>query len=349
MSLRNKRIFVSALNWGIGHASRCVPLIHALIDAGAKVTLGSDGSAAAFLEKEIPEVPVLEMPGKEIRYGKKGVSAALLPQLPNFFKQIKKDHQFVERLIAINPMDLIISDNRYGCYHKDIPSALITHQLNIQAPKIAKPLIDNTMRSWCSNFSEVWIPDNKNGLAGKLAVGKYSLPVKYLGPLSRIKKVVVEEKIPLLILLSGPEPQRSILEEKIWMEIKDFAMRIVLVRGTNKKHNYAERTNIKILDLINSQQLNPLLNAADRIICRSGYSSLMDLAQLEKSALLIPTPGQSEQEYLGKYYQKKNWATVQKQGEINILRFLAEKEAPKLPIATMLIKKWLPAIESLIS
>ena len=343
--LSNKSILLTALNWGIGHAARCVPLIHALQVEGAELSIGSDGKAKEFLQKEFPNIEILEMPANEIRYGKKGVAAALLPQLPAFFKQISGDQRWVKELVAKKNIDLIISDNRYGCHHDTVPSVLITHQLNIQASKLAKPMIDKVLKSWVNNFNEIWVPDIEEGLAGVLTKSKLNIPVRFLGPLSRFsstksKRTNHSSEKQLLVLLSGPEPQRSILEAKIWNQLSPLNMSVVFVRGTNSTFELTKLSHVKVYDLLTADKLNPIFEQSKYIICRSGYSTLMDLAQQECQALLIPTPGQSEQEYLAKYCQEQNWTVSETQSDFNINKFLQLDHNQCFPQIPTTIKQW---------
>jgi len=350
--LSNKTILLTTLNWGIGHASRCVPLIHAIQDQGAKLIIGSDGKARTFLQKEFPKLEILEMPTNEIRYGKRGVAAALLPQLPAFFKQIKADQKWIKEIVAEENIDLIISDNRYGSYHESIPSVLITHQLNIQTPKLAKPMIDKVLKSWVDNFNEIWVPDVENGLAGILTSSNLRIPIRFLGPLSRFSNDNIlesnnEKDEQLLILLSGPEPQRSILEEKIWMQLSKLNVSIILVRGTNSPLERKEFSNVEVYDLLTAEELSPMLEKATKVVCRSGYSTLMDLAQINCQAYLIPTPGQSEQEYLAKYFSSQYWAQSSSQDKFNINEFLSSNESNVFPNYPTTIDKWIYQINQL--
>jgi len=324
--LLNKTILLTALNWGIGHAARCVPLIGALTEIGAKLLIGADGKARVFLQKEFPNIEIFEMPNNEIRYGKRGVAAALLPQLPAFFKQINADQKWVKEIANRHSIDLIISDNRYGCYHEAIPSVLITHQLNIQAPKLAKPMIDKVLKSWVGNFNEIWVPDLENGLAGKLTKHNLNIPVRFLGPLSRFSNTFLDNENTedqLLVLLSGPEPQRSILEEKIWNQLSKLDKKVVLVRGTSNTFEFGKLPQVEVHNLLTAEELGPILRKSSLVISRSGYSTLMDLAQVNCKALLIPTPGQSEQEYLAQYFAEQNWAMTATQANFNIDEFLS--------------------------
>ncbi len=344
--LSEKSILLTALNWGIGHAARCVPLIQAIISEGANLTIASDGKAKAFLQKEFPTLDILEMPTNEIRYGKRGVAAALLPQLPAFFKQINADQKWVQDLVSRKGIDLIISDNRYGCYHDQVPSVLITHQLNIQAPKLAKPMIDKVLRSWVNNFNEIWVPDVESGLAGILTDNNLDIPVRFLGPLSRFENNTSKKKVEtlenqLLVLLSGPEPQRSILEEKIWSQLEKINIPVVFVRGTNTVFEQTDLSHVDVFDLLTANDLKPFLEKSKYIICRSGYSTLMDLAQFSCQALLIPTPGQSEQEYLAKYCEAKNWSVNQPQHKFNIDKFIKLDHNQCFPKIPTTIKRWI--------
>jgi len=207
---------------------------------------------------------------------------------------------------------MVISDNRYGFTHKTAHCVLITHQLNIKAPFILF-MANFINRAYINKFNEVWVPDYKEKnlrLAGELSdPGKISIPVNYIGPQSALVHSTPvkrdSERSDYLILLSGVEPQRTILENILITRMAFLQKKIILVRGSNT-HLSVEDKNIKVMDFCFGEQLRDLIVNADTVICRSGYSTLMDLHLLHKNKLiLIPTPGQTEQEYLASYWHEK--------------------------------------------
>jgi len=331
-----------------------VPLINVLQQKGADVHIGSDGSAGAFLRKELPTLQYHELTRLEITYGRKNMVGALLPQLPAFFKSIKKDNKMLAALHQLHQFDLVISDNRYGCYLEFVPSVLVTHQLNIQAPKMAKPFINKVLQEWCRPFSEIWCPDylGQQSLAGDLIKTRSLKKIKYLGPLSRLGGGEKKETGSIVVLLSGPEPQRSLLEAKLIDQLSHSEHKVGFVRGIekplDKELSQDKYSNIEFINIATAKELEPLLNNAEKIICRSGYSTLMDIAQIGGSLLLIPTPGQTEQEYLAKYFAKRGWANTQSQTKLSLNNFLQkENTMTRLPIIKQDFNLWAEAVQEI--
>ena len=305
-----KRILVAPLNWGLGHATRCIPLINALLQHNFEPIIASDGVALALLKKEFPEITCLELPGYNIKYAKKGYlfKFKLLKDSPKVIKAIKAEKKAVENIIVTYKIDGVISDNRLGVYNKNLPCVFITHQLQV--------LSGNT--TWLStklhtkiihNFNECWIPDNRDepNLSGKLGHTENGhLNTKYIGPLSRFKKVDCDIKYDVMVLLSGPEPQRTMLEEKLLIDFESYSGKVLFVKGVvEKEFSLIEKNNLTICNYMTSDVLEKALNESSFIVSRSGYTTIMDLAKLGKKAFFIPTPGQFEQEYLAENLEKQ--------------------------------------------
>ncbi len=297
---------VAPLHWGLGHATRCIPIIRALSGYGYNVLLASDGPALILLRKEFPDLPFLELPSYNITYPKNGnyFRWKLLMNLPQIQKTIKAEKKVVKELVAKGEVDGIISDNRFGVRNKDVPSVFITHQLNVLTggtSYFSSKIHQNIIRK----FDQCWVPDVADivmNLSGKLGHLDEELPnVKYIGILSRMVKKELPKKYDFLLLLSGPEPQRSLLEKKLLNEFKNSEKAILLVQGkVEEKQNLTKRNNIEIVNFLKSDGLEKAINECEVVISRSGYTTIMDLAALEKKAFFIPTPGQYEQEYLAK-------------------------------------------------
>ena len=302
-----KRILVAPLNWGLGHATRCIPVIRALISKGYHPILASDGVALALLRKEFPGLEAFELPSYQITYAKKGYlfKLKLLFDSPKLYKAISKEKKALKKLIEEYPIDGIISDNRLGICHKNIPSVFITHQLNVLSGNTTW-LSTQIHQIYIKKFTECWIPDvegNPN-LSGKLGHLKKSIfPVKYMGPISRIEKKELPKKYDIMALLSGPEPQRTFLEHILLNQLHAYQGNILLVKGVIEEEQTIVRDNhITIYNFMNSTQLQKAFNESEIVISRSGYTTIMDLAKLNKKAFFIPTPGQYEQEYLAKIF-----------------------------------------------
>jgi uncharacterized protein (TIGR00661 family) len=305
-----KRILVAPLNWGLGHATRCIPIIQNLLVNNFEVIIASDGNALKLLKKEFPDLLHLELPSYNIEYSKneRFFKWLFLKRFPKLLKTIKLEQKCTKNIIEIYNLDGIISDNRFGVYSNKIPSVYITHQLNV--------LSGNT--TWLSSkmhqhiikrFNECWVPDlkNKPSLSGKLGhLNGFPILIKYLGVISRFQKIEMAKKYDILVLLSGPEPQRTLLEELLLEQIKDFNGDILFVKGiVEDSQTKIINGNITIVNYMQSEALETAINQSEIIISRSGYTTILDLAKLGKKAFFIPTPGQFEQEYLANILAKK--------------------------------------------
>ena len=319
----SSKLLVTVLNWGLGHAARMIPLIQYARDCGHAVWLASDGPALTLLQKEFPDLPCLQLPSYHIRYPFRSMTANMLYQAPKMGSAIRQTSAIVEKWVDQYQFNAIWSDNRYGAWSKKVPSVFLTHQLAPQTPywwqqKTMSGLIRRLIRP----FSEVWIFDEAAypSLAGRLS--HPSIPInnlQFLGLVSRLRPMVVQNRIPLLAVLSGPEPQRSRLEAEIRPQLANRVQPAVLVRGLPDKSVIQEKKGtLKVYNYLDSHRLNALLAGADVVLARSGYTTIMDLVSLGKRAILIPTPGQSEQEYLAKLHAGHPQFVMAKQGRISL-------------------------------
>lgn len=302
-----KRIIVAPLNWGLGHASRCVPIIRFLLEHNFIPIIASDGKALVFLQKEFPDLEFLELPSYNISYTK-NLKFGLLIQAPKILKAVKKEAKVIAEFIDKNKDVVgVISDNRFGVRSKRIPSVYLTHQLTVLSG-IFTFFSTRIHHKIIKKFDECWVPDYiENSLSGKLSrTNNKKINVKYIGALSRFKK----EEIPIindvLIVLSGIETQRKELEKKVLEAFENTVQKVVLVQGRIEKHQTQKVLgNTTIYNYLLSKELENEINQSEVILCRSGYSSIMDLAILEKKAFFIPTKNQTEQEYLANYLEEK--------------------------------------------
>lgn len=300
-----KTILVAPLNWGLGHATRCVPVINALKENNYNPLLASDGAALVLLRKEFPELKTVELPSYNITYSKNasGFKWKLLLDSPKMLKAIKAEKKLVKKLVNNHQIQGIISDNRLGVRNKHVPSVFITHQLNVLTGATTW-LSTQLHLDFIRKFDSCWVPDfaGTPNLSGKLSHPEQEPSgVVYMGPLSRMKKLKLDKRYDLLVLLSGPEPQRTLMEEKLMKELQGTDKKVLFVLGKveEKQHCY-NKNNIRIYNFMSTKSLEKAINESELVISRSGYTSIMDLAALEKKAFFIPTPGQYEQEYLAK-------------------------------------------------
>ena len=310
------RILVAPLDWGLGHATRVIPIIRALLDLDVDVWLAGEGAQEQLLKVEFPSLPFLPLKGYRVKYAATawGLFRQLLVQSPRLLRAIKDENRWLHRAIHQYQLDAVISDNRYGLHSNSVPSIFITHQLQIKSllGKWGESLLQKSNYNYIQRFHECWIPDHeKEGLAGELSHPRKlpAIPVKYIGTLSRFEKPLHSEtKGNLLFLLSGPEPQRSILENIIIAAVVHYPGHAMIVRGLPGDSKIIPSTNmIRFYNHLPTPDLQQAMEQADYIICRSGYSTVMDLTTVQKKSIMIPTPGQTEQEYLGTYLQQKKF------------------------------------------
>ena len=331
-SLAGKKLLLAPLDWGLGHATRCVPVIKELLSIGSEVWLAGEGAQEKLLREEFPSLPFLPLKGYRVKYGKTGLTGRLVLQIPSILQSIKSENNWLKEQVSKYQFDGVISDNRYGLHHDNIFSVFITHQLCIKSSlgKWSEKILQQWNYKFINRFYECWVPDEEgqNNLAGELShpVKFPAIPVKYIGGLSRFKKKdVAEIKDHLLITLSGPEPQRTILENRIIDEVVNYNGTATIARGLPAERNIIPSTNtIHFHNHLSSEELNNEAMKAALIIGRSGYSNVMDIAALQKKSILIPTPGQTEQEYLADHLMKKRFAFCINQNEFSLLKNIEE-------------------------
>jgi hypothetical protein len=326
-----KKILIGILDWGLGHTARCIPLIHYLLQFQCQIFIAGTPEQKIILEKEFDSLNFLEIEGYNVRYSSntKGFLLSVLSQLPRLSRVIRKEHAWLSHMMKIHHFNAVISDNRYGLYHPEIKSVFITHQLSIITGLGSRA--DNILRrihfSYIKNFSACWVPDSFSSpdLSGKLGHPAL-LPAgtSFLGPISRLTSMISTEKLDLLIILSGPEPQRSVLEKMLLEQLQYFSGSFLLVRGLPEEEPSKTQYVVNYLD---AKKLNLKLSAASLVICRSGYSSVMDLVKLKKKAILIPTPGQTEQEYLAKYLQNNHMFIRADQQRFNLAKSILKAKS----------------------
>lgn len=322
-----EHLLIAILDWGLGHASRCVSLVKAWQKEGKRVTVASAGSALVLLKGSLVGVDVLELPAYAVRYPTRSMSWNMGVQSPRLWWVMKKEHRIISDYVWQEGVDMIVSDGRFGCWSSDVKSIWLAHQLQIQHPQpwLAWGLNKGYHRYIRQHFAEVWIPDleGDESLAGALSRPIAGLPHRYLGVLSRFADHQLEllEKPPYrwLALLSGPEPQRSYLEEELIACLTALDVPALLVRGVPGSTKPTPITaNLLVVDWLLGDQLAATIAQAEQLICRSGYSTLLDAYHWNKPLLLIPTLGQTEQEYLAKYWAEKGWAEWQVQGAVRL-------------------------------
>jgi UDP-N-acetylglucosamine transferase subunit ALG13 len=336
------KILISPLDWGLGHATRCFPIIKELIKQKCEVWIAAADAQKILLQEEFPNLSIVELPGYGVKYGKNRALTILrlIFTFPKILIRIKQENRWLRQFIALHQPDAIISDNRYGLHAPGLFSIFITHQLRIRSPfgRWTDDWLQKIHYRAIRKFSRCWIPDVEGplSLAGALSHPDRlpDIPTRYIGWLSRFERDEGDGD-DLLVLLSGPEPQRTLLEDKVLAQVEDWKRqaglgesgvgsgkgRVILVRGLPGTQKGSAGRPLKkkipegllVYNHLPVKKLERVIRSAGLVIARSGYSTVMDLARLGKKAVFIPTPGQTEQEYLGNYLSRQGWALCIKQ------------------------------------
>jgi len=328
------------MDWGLGHATRITPIIRLLQQAGAEPVLGADNKPLQFLRRQFPTCEWIRIPGFEPEYQKKGsLPIKVAIDFPQMLKTSAKAHVLLEKIVEEQSIDAVISDNRYELWSEKVPTIFMTHQLNILLQGIlssGRPVIKKMINSFIIKHNELWIPDfeNEPNLSGKLSHVR-KMPLKnsfFIGPLSRFEGATSEtnkqnrNNLDVLCLLSGPEPQRTIFEKLLLDHLAHTELKAVILSGKPGETERKVRENVKILSHAGDEEMLALIQSAKTVICRSGYSSIMDLASLGKNAVFVPTPGQPEQEYLAKKLKKQGLYYSCSQKEFSLKKTLEESQ-----------------------
>jgi len=314
---RQRTIVFAALNWGLGHATRIVPLVEEALRGNNRVILASDGRALEYLRMCFPGVETVELPPLTIRYSKgNSLFLALIAQLPAIICWIFRDNKAARRLVEREQPDMIISDNRWGFSVPGVKSVFMTHQVSIKLPfrsRVFERIAFSFQQVLLGGFSEIWIPDYEDrtkNLSGDLSHRfTPNKIIKYIGILSRFHKPPNSQTsfdFDVAVILSGPEPQKSILENLVLESMIPTKLRAAIIgahpgntRGiTPLFHFYPNPAAMEMQDVLNKSKI---------VICRSGYSSIMDMVRMQKRCVMVPTPGQTEQLYLGELLASKKW------------------------------------------
>ena len=332
-------ILVAPLNWGLGHATRCIPIIRKLKKHGFEVVIASDKEALNLLKQEFPDLPSEPLPAYNITYTKdsKWFKWKLLLQIPNIAKVMRLERKVTESLVKKYGITGIISDNRFGVRHPNLPSVFVTHQIQVLSGW-STPITSWLHQRIIKRFDQCWVPDyeGQNTLSGELSNDPdFKFPTAYIGPISRMKKEALKPTIDILILLSGPEPQRGILEKIMREKFKNFPQKVVMVCGVIQEKPQEEIVDgIQIFNFLTSQALERLINQSKVVISRSGYTTVMDLAKTKTPAFFIPTPGQYEQEYLAKRLSQNSIAPYCQQSSFDPILLKQLKDYEGWPVTS---------------
>jgi UDP-N-acetylglucosamine:LPS N-acetylglucosamine transferase len=319
--IEKQTIFYCVLNWGVGHATRSVPIIRNYLDQGNKLILFSDGEARTLLETSFPELTIHDLPSYKIKYKSQNfLFLFIILQSFTRFWVIWREQLRLRRFQKIYHPQVVISDNRYGCYLPLTKNYLISHQLKLVTANFIERISQHFVDKLIRPFDELWIPDIEMvKLSAAMADVAISIPKRWIGfPSISVQNAKDKDKIELLILLSGPEPRRTELEEKYLRVIEELPYKIVFIAG-NFSHDYEKREtkNCTYHSRMKYEETLQYIARAERVVCRSGYSTLIDLYVLEKKKIIcVPTAGQPEQEYLADYWSEQGWVKMVVENEV---------------------------------
>ncbi|MBN2813157.1 MAG: hypothetical protein JXQ80_03710 [Bacteroidales bacterium] len=337
-------VLISPLDWGLGHATRSIPVISHYLRMGYSIIIGGSGRSGKLLEQAFPELPFVAIPAAKINYPVHAfwLLPALILRLPMMFFTIIHEHQVLKRLIKRHHINTVISDNRYGLHNRHTHNIIITHQLAFRFRgllRLAEYPLHFVIRLLVGKFDECWIPDFADpyhNFSGMLS-HRYKLPVKtcFIGLLSRFTNVSEDfrnsrhQLYSMVVVLSGPEPRHSRLVAKIAEQASLLPYKTLIIAGMPEKmavNEQASHPNLTIVPHLADIDFKKVLQQADVIICQAGYSSIMDLATIGCRAILIPTPNQPEQQYLAQYLSEKGWFSFVEEKALALDKAIAKEK-----------------------
>ena len=338
---KKRKILYAVLDWGLGHATRSLPVIRELAKSN-DVTVLSTGRSLSLIKTELPELNFIDHSDYSVKYTKRGSSLIffLILQIPKILFKLREEHKFTERLVEERKFDRIVSDNRYGIYSNSIPSFFITHQLKFKLPKSFEKLeffSEYFNRFYFRRYRKIFIPDTETdpNLSGDLSHNLKSiksLKINYTGILADLDRSEGEIISDHLIIISGPEPQRTIFEKKVLEQASGLEGKTIIVCGKTESSVIKRIGSMEVHDYAAREKMSAMIRGAGMIISRPGYSSVMEIVSLNKKALFIPTPGQTEQEYLAEYYKEKRYFYSVTQDKMDLKNDVIEAEKLFCPI-----------------
>src|ERR1043165_3837970 len=275
---QQRRILICPLDWSLGHATRCIPIIRSLLAKDMEVIIAADGRPLELLRKEFPDLRFIPMKGYGIDYPVRGSMAVkMLFSVPKILRGIKKEQEETERIVKENRIDVVISDNRYGCFSKNAKNIFITHQLMIKTP-FGEKLLHRKVLEYIRNYDECWLPDHEgaDNLSADLS-HKYPVPANafFIGPLSRFGQEAgqADQQYDLMAIISGPEPQRSVFERLAAEQAYRNGLKALLVFGIPEgKSKTEQKKNVTMVSHLGSAEMEAATRNSAIILCRAGYS-----------------------------------------------------------------------------
>lgn len=424
--MNGMRVLISPLSWGFGHAGRMIPLALELERRGCEVIFAADALLTKMIAPELPGIKTVVIPGLKIRYSRfMPQYLAIFLQLPVIVASAVREHATLRRLAKeLNPM-VIISDNRFGFYHKRIFSVYVTHQVRIAFPALLaflEPLAAWMHRMIISRYDLCLVPDYRGSenLSGRLSHGgRLPANIAFIGPLSRFG-VACNEPFPPVrakskpiatcrsgesdsftadqmkaeplqpgrgappaplpqpyacLILSGPEPQRSLLLRKVSESLRGYPLTVLSATPPaaptspeaspapaaptppaalpsseappppeapiplkapippeappTPEASLSPGQTIHLITGADTTTMRQIITGASLVIARAGYTSVMELVSLGVGAVLIPTPGQTEQKYLGRHLDGRYGFIAMNQNRLERLASLILPEHKK--------------------
>ncbi|KAA0005321.1 MAG: glycosyltransferase [Thermoplasmata archaeon] len=326
------KVIYAVCSWGLGHATRSLPVVRRLLSEGNDLTVISNGRSLELLKKElgesveayvdIPDYPML------LSENSRQFMAKSMVYWPMFIRRIEKGLARVTKMLRNERYDVIVSDARYDVYSKRVPSFFISHQMRIMNPlriKMFERGSELFNLFFFKRFAGVIVPDyaDEDNLSGELSHNLYRIDeskLYYVGVLSDFKKKNLRKDIDCLVSITGPEPQRSLLEKKLLSQIRGLDGKIVVTLGKTEKKDVVKKGDVEVYSFMTKDEREDVLNRAKLVVSRSGYSTILDLAVIGVKALMIPTPGQIEQEYLGSYHNQRGTFYSVDQEKVDVVR-----------------------------
>lgn len=327
-----RRVLYGVYHWGLGHATRSLGLIRALLERGDEVTiLMQPDQGLQLLKSELGDAceyyPFRDTPAPFSRYPVV-FYLRMTAAMPWVLAGYRREHRETEKLVAERHFDCVVSDSRFGVWSQAVPSYCIFHSIHQVVPflrQITEPFVEWGQRDLLKGYTKILIPDveENGGLSGwlghdpRLDWGEGRLV--YIGPLSSLPQTDFEQDIDVFFSVSGIEPQRGLLEELVLDALPRLSGKIIVTLGRPKDDGERrEVAGTTVYGYLDRRRQAEMLSRAKLVMTRSGYTTLMELAGLGRKALFVATPGQSEQEYLAKFHRERGhvWSVEQKHLDI---------------------------------
>lgn len=336
MEYNNSHVLIAVLDWGWGHAHRCLPIVEACLEKGYRLTLASGRDVIQRLHSIFPEIETLELPTYQGQYRWNNMAMNIAMKSPALIQALEAEQDILRKQHQRTPFDAVISDGRYGCFLEDCPSFFLTHQVHLKGrKKLTDTMANKVHRQWMDNFDEVWVPDFAfpPGLGGQLSHEPEQHNCQFIGPLSRFSNALSQERemtTDWLFFADGPEPACTELKQQLF-ELAEKQPHLQFVFITSEARDEHEEVPDHILNVTQPEDeaLERLVSKSKHILCRSDFFHLSNLSVWQRTACLIPTPGYPEQLYLADFYAQKYLWPVCMQSEFKSLKQMEDLPTPK--------------------